>query len=361
MNNTNKISVRQSFFLLILLFCAPAVRYFPLYSSMKASQAAWLCPIVGLGLLFIYMLIWNEFIKKYEKKSFLYIITDILGKYIGSFVGIVYFLWITYFLSYNVRMYSERILSSALPGTSICLLIGTMLFVVGYVLRKGIITLGKMSEVFFYVLAIIFLFYNILVLPEIKLNNMYPITYKDILPVIKGSAPIISIFGYSVALFMLNDKIEHKGEFKKMGIKTILIISFIAYEVIMLPIAVFGSEIVAKMPIPYLNTMMQISIFNIIERVESGIIMFWIVTDFFLVAIFAYSAIHMIKLTFKLDNVKPLITIYLIGLFFLSHIIAKSSYELVTFSENILTPFNVLIGYITPILIYLVGKIRKKV
>lgn len=361
MNTENKISVKQSFLLFILMFCAPAVRYFPLYSAQKANQAAWLSPFVALILLFIYVLIWNQYVKKYEKKSFLQIINDILGKFFGTVVGAIYFIWITYFLAYNVRMYAERILSSALPSVDISLLVLSMLVVVCYVLKNGINPLAKMAEIFFYVLTIIFVVYNVLVLPEIKLENMFPITHKDILPIINGCAPIISIFGYSTVLFMFNDKIDHKGEFKKISIKSILIITFISFEVIMLPISVFSPEIVAKMPIPYLNTMMQISLFDTLERLESAIIMFWLLTDFMLIAIFIYSALHMIKITYKLQNINPLLAIYVIGIFFLSIIMASSSHELVTFSENILTPTNILIGYLTPILIYIVGKIRKKI
>jgi len=115
------------------------------------------------------------------------------------------------------------------------------------------------------------------------------------------------------------------------------------------------------MPIPYLNTMMQISLFDIIERVEAGIIMFWIVTDFMLISIFIYSAIHMLRLSFNLSNIKPLTTIYIVGIFYLSLALAKSTLELRTLSEYVITPMNIVMGFILPILIFGVGKLRKKV
>jgi spore germination protein KB len=236
-----------------------------------------------------------------------------------------------------------------------------MLLVVGYILKEGIIPLAKMAELFFILLGAIFVIYNILIIPEIQIKNILPITYKDVPSIFKASYPIMSIFGYNILIFMFNDNIEHKGEFKKMSIITILILIMISFLVIIIPISVFGASVISDMPIPFLNTMMEISLFDVVERIESGIIMFWIITDFMLAAIFVYSAIHMLKVSFKMSNIKPLTSIYIIGIFFLSLIIAKSTSELQAFSENILTLTNIIMGFFLPLFIFLLGKVRKKV
>ncbi len=241
------------------------------------------------------------------------------------------------------------------------IVIGSMLVVVGYILKEGLIPLAKMAELFIIFLGGIFLIYNILIIPEMQIKNLFPITYKDTFSIFKASYPIMSIFGYNILIFMFNDDIEHKGEFKKASIMSVLTLIIISFIVIIVPISVFGSSVISDMPIPFLNTMMEISLFDVIERIESGIIMFWIITDFMLVSIFVYSAIHMLKVSFKMPNVKPLTLIYIVGIFFLSLIIAKSTAELQTFSENILTLTNIIMGFCLPIFIFLIGKVRKKV
>jgi spore germination protein KB len=111
-NDNNKISVKQAMIFIIIVFCAPAIRYIPLYSSQQAKQAAWLAPLVALFFQIVYVLIWCKVIKKYGSKSFVDITKDILGKIIGITVIIIYFIWITFFLAYNVRLYAERILAA---------------------------------------------------------------------------------------------------------------------------------------------------------------------------------------------------------------------------------------------------------
>lgn len=361
MSSNTKISTRQIMILLILLFCAPAVRYIPSYSSNVAHQAAWLSPFVAFVLLLIYMFVWLKFVEKYKQQSFIDIIKDILGKFAGNIVILIYWIWITIFLAYNVRMYAARILISALPNVSIFVITGIMLILVFYVVRDGIINLARMGEIFILLLAFVLVFYNIVLIPEMDIKNLYPITYKDIGGILMGTFPILSIFGYNVVLFFINDKVTYSPNSKKEAFKTVIILSVISLMVIISSLAVFGWNTIAKMPVPYINITMEISMFNVLERIESGLLMFWILTDFILISVFTYSAMHIIRNTFKIQDTNPLINIYLIFIFFLTVIFANSIVELEIFSKSILTPTNILIGYCLPIIIFIIGKLRKKV
>lgn len=360
-NDNGKISVKQSMILIMLLFFAPTIRYIPLFTVQQAKHAAWLSPLIAILFEVIYMLIWASFIKKYASKSYIDIIKDVVGKFLGTVIIIMYFLWITFLLSYNVRMYVERILSSAMPNVSLYIILGSMLLLVGYVVKNGIITLAKMCELFFVLLATIFVVYSTLVLPSLHLENLFPITYKDTLPTVTASFGIVAIFAYNILIFIFNDKIDHKGEFKKTSMHTIIILTIFSLLVIIIPLGAFGWSLLIKLPMPFLSSMMQISLYHIIERLEAGIIVFWMIADFSLIAIFVYSIMHMFRLSFKLSNVMPLKVIYIVGIFFLTLILAKSTIELKVLSQNIITPLNIIMGYIIPILIYIIAKIRKKV
>ncbi|MDD2375891.1 MAG: endospore germination permease [Clostridia bacterium] len=360
-NDNGKISVRQFFLLFIVLFCAPAIRYLPLGTIQDAHNAAWISPLVTGIFIVVYTFIWIQILKKYERQSFIDITKDIIGKTLGSIVCIVYFLWITFMLAYNVEMYTVKLVSTAMIGINPIMISSVMMILIVYVVKSGIIPLAKMNEIFFAALIIIFIVCNFLILPQIQLQNLFPITYKDIIPIFKANFSGFALFSYIIVLFMFNDKVEHKGEFKKVALNSLLLLIIISILTIAIPICIFGADIIVKMPVPYLNTMMQISVFNVIERIESAIIIFWVITDFVMFAIFTYSAMHMIKVFYKLDNVKPLINIYIVGIFFLSLSLATSTIELKILSNKILTNSNILMGSIVPILIFGIGKLRKKI
>lgn len=360
-NDNGKISVRQAMILVILLFFAPTIRYIPLFTVQQAKHSAWLSPLVAVLFEVIYLLIWASFIKKYATKSYIDIIKDVVGKILGNVIIIMYFLWITFLLSYNVRMYTERILSSAMPNVSIYIVLGSMLLLSGYVVKNGIITLTKMCELFFILLAGIFVVYSTLVVPSLNVENLFPITYKDMWPTFTASFGVIAIFAYNILIFIFNDKIDHKGEFKKISMHTIVILTLFSIFVIVIPLGIFGWSLLIKLPMPFLNSMTQISLYNIIERLEAGIIIFWMIADFALISIFLYSVMHMMKLSFKLSNIMPLKVIYIVGIFFLTLILANSTLELKILSRAVLTPMNIIMGYCIPILIYIIAKVRKKV
>jgi len=358
-NDNGKISVRQSLILFLMLFCAPAVRYIPAYAIGKASQAAWLTIIPSFIFGIIYAFAWSGFLKKHDKKSLLDIINEITGKYIGGFIRVVFFLWITLLLAYYLRMYAERILTSTMPNVNIIFLLSIMIITLVHILKSGIIPIAKMAEIFFIIIVALFFIYNLLVLPEIKIDNLLPVTFEDTLPIIEGSAGFVTLFSYISIIFIFNDEIEHKGEFDKMKYSGLLVAMIGGLFFIAMPIAVFGASVSSKLPLPFFATMMQINIFDVVERIESGIIVFWVISEFILMAVFIYSAMHILKKSFKLNNTRPLTMTYIIIIFFLSLILAGSTLELKMLSESVITPLSIIVGYCLPIIIYIIGKIRK--
>lgn len=356
-----KISLKQAILIFIVLVVSPAVRYLPISTVMEAKQASWLAPLVSLVFSFLFVLVWCKIFQKNDNSSFITIIQKIFGKKLGGVIGIIYFGWITMLIVYYVRMYAERLTSTVMPQVSIIVFISVMLLVVGYVLKSGIVVLSRMNELIFSFILVLFTLTVILIIPEMKIDNLFPITYKDIIPVFKASSTIMAIGGYITIIFMFADKIETKKEIKKLGIQLIsfLVVWFTA--IIIVPLSVFGASLTLKMPIPYFSSIIQISFFNTLERVESLVVIFWLITDFVLIATFVYAAMHVFEILFKTSKAKPITNIYLIGIFFMALSLGSSWVELETFSKQFVAPMNVALGYILPIVVFGVGKIRKKI
>lgn len=355
------ISQYQSITLYVLIFFSPCIRYIPSFTSSVAGRAAWMSiiPMIFIGLLYLY--VWNSIMAKYKSISYLNIMKDILGSKIGSICGYIFFIWITIMLAYNVRVYAERILSTATPNINMILLVGMFFLVSFYILKSGIVVLARMSEIFSIIMIVIFFASCVMVAPNIDVTNYFPITYKDIFPAFKGSLGIITIWSYISILFIYYDKVLVREKFKSLNFKLYLFLIIISLLTILIPLGVFGETVLSKMPIPFLSSIMEISFFETIERIDAGIIVFWIITDFMLTALFTYSAMHLVKEEFEIENIRPITSIYLLFVFFLTLIIAKSNFELTSLSTNILTAMNIIIGFIIPFAIFIVGKIRKKI
>jgi spore germination protein (amino acid permease) len=360
-NDKGKISLKQAMLLFVILFCSPAIRFMSSYTAPIAKQASWLVPFVSIIFYYIYIVIIYKIYKNYKEGSFVDIIKDIFGKIVGKIVLVIFFIWINLLCIFNIRLYSERLLGSVIPNLDIVIIIGLMLILIFYILKNGIVPLARMNEIFSIFIFAIFVISAVLLISKFKTSNFYPITYKDILPVFNANIGPVGVFSTAVILFMFSDKVIKREKFKKMSIKLIIGITIISLISIMVPLGVFGWSLVDKMPVPFINATMEISFFDIFERIESFVIMLWILTDFVAICIYIYAAIHIISLNLKISKTNSLLSMYIAFLFFMSLSLSKSTAELTALSKSIIVPSNIFMGYFIPIVIFIVGKIRKKI
>jgi spore germination protein (amino acid permease) len=360
-NDKGKISLKQATLLFIIMFCAPGIRFISSYTASIAKQSCWLVPFCSVIFYIIFAVIIYKIYKNYYKESFVQIIQDIFGKLIGNIVVFLFFCWITIDLIYNIRIFGERLLGSAMPNIDIVVLIGILLMLVFYILKNGFVPLARMNELFSIFIFAILIVTTVLLIPKFEINNLFPVTYKDALPILNANIGPVAVFSYITVLFMLSDKIVNRQKFKKISIVLITTLTLITLIVILDPLCIFGWSLVDKMPVPFINSVMEISFFETLERVESLIIMFWILTDFIMISILTYSAIHVIGVSLKISKTNSILSIYMIFLLFMSLCIAKSNLELEAISKSLIVPLNIIMGYTVPVILFTVGKIRKKI
>jgi spore germination protein KB len=356
-----KISLRQTLLLFINILASPVIRFVPTEAIKAAKQAAWLSPLISFVVLVLYFLLLQNLFKRHENESLIEIFQDIIGRLLGRALSMFYFLWITLLASYYTRMYAERVVSTLFPNVNIILIILVMLITVAYVMRDGIVTLARMNEIFVLIIILIFLISGTLLMPQMKIKNFLPITYEDIIPIFKGSLSIIALWPFFTFILMFSDKITNKENLKKGGFQASILITFLVTISITISLGTFGWSIVTKTPVPYYYAIRQISLFNIIERIEAGAITIWLLADFIIISSFTFAAVHILKLLFKTSDTKPLINIYTVILFFLSLLIGRSRFELSALSEDVLLPVNIFMGLVVPLIIFIVGKFRGRI
>lgn len=355
----NKISLRQSLLLFVVMCGSFSIRIVPSYTAKTAREAAWLTPLISLGIFLLYLKILSSLFKKNKEKSLVNIFHDILGGTLGSIVCIIYFLWITILNAYYLRMYAERIVSSIFPNVKMTFFILCMAGVVVYSLRSGITVIGRMNEIFFFFINVLFFIINIFVLPQVKVKHLYPITHENFLPVLKGSLLISSFWCYITFIFLLGDRINDKERFNKTYLQAFLYITFVTIEVIIIPLGVFGWSVVSKMPLPYFNTIQEIQLFNIIERLDALIFSTWVLTDFTLIVTLSLVSLHTLKQVIKTSDIKPFTNIYMVIVFILSLALSRNLFELQQFGIVTFIPVNIFLGYVLPCIVFVIGKLRK--
>lgn len=354
-----KISIRQLILLFIMATFSPVIRLFPELTAKMAKQAGWLSPVVSMIGLLALVFIVQSFFKsgKYLNLSDVYY--NILGKFLGHILVAIYFIYIIILQALYIRYYAERFLSSILPDTSIHFFIIVMLAFVFYVVRGEIVPFARYNELLFNVFIITFGITTFLALFNVKITNLLPVSYKDILPVAKSTYVILAIWGYFLFMFFIADKVNNKEQIKRLGIKTTFFLSAVSIMIIIATVGVLGSSLTTRTSLPYFISIKEISILNTVERLESIALVIWIVADFIVITVLTYISVSILKSLFHLSETKPFINPILLITYFLSLALAKNRFELEAFSLYVTLPVNVILCFGVPLIVFIVGKIRK--
>lgn len=359
--DNKKISIRQATFIFLIIIFSPAVRFVPSYSAEKAEQAAWLVPIPALAMFILLVLVWHSICKKHENETLMDIYCDITGKIPGIILSVLYFVWLTLLTALYVRYSSIRLVVSVYPNVNMNIFSFSLLAIIAYTLRYGLTTLARLSEIVHPIIAGTFFVLVLLVMPRMKFEFLLPLTYRNIFPVLEGSVSIIGLVAYFSFIFIMGDRISNKAAVRKTGLQSGAVLFFIFTALLIMTIGSFSASVVARTQQPFLVAVKEISLFNTLEKIESVIVVFWVASDFVLISAFTLCALSILKWVFKLTDTKPLISIYLILIYILSSYLARNLFELRELSNLFFLPGNIVLGFIIPILVFFLGKIRRKV
>ncbi len=354
-----KISVRQLVIIFVMLTISPSIRIFPQLTTQIAGKAAWLSPVVGVIPMIFLILIVSSFYKKNGSDNLGDIFCKVLGKIPGRIVCFIYLIWIIILTSLYIRYYAERILSSIMPHTSIVFLVSVMLIIEYYGLSGGLTPLARVNELIFIIYMVIFVLITILSLPQIKYENLMNVGYLDAWPVIKSSYATFTVWGYFIFVFFFSDEVNNKEKTKKYSIQGLICVFIIGVITLVLTVGALGAHIVPHIPLPFFIVVKNISILNSIDRMESILLALWVLSDFIIISFFVYISLSILKSIFKFKDTKsficPILLITGVG----SLAFFKSRFELENFSEYIALPTNFILEFCIPLIVYVIGKVRR--
>lgn len=355
-----QISVTQLMYIYMAIVISPLIRVVPAYAAAYGKQAAWLSPLVSLFPMIIVIYIMDSIFKRYKTESLTTVFEDIMTKPVGMVIVFFYFLWSTSLTALYMRYDAERLTGSIYPNISYTFFIIFTLLQIAYVLRTGLAVIARMSEVIMPIIFILFAFLILMMLPQIRHDTIFPVSYIDAMPIIKASLGSSGIFLYYFLLFFLSDKLGDKDEIKKTSLFTTFLLVASTIVMLIAIIGRMGSSVAQRAPIPFLVAVKQISIMNTIQNIESVAVAMWILADFILVSAFIIISLNIFKTLFRLTEIKPLQNIYILLIYVFSLGISANKIELEAFSRYIMIPANQIFGFAIPIILFTTGKLRKK-
>lgn len=160
-------------------------------------------------------------------------------------------------------------------------------------------------------------------------------------------------------MFFFADKVNDKEHIKRLGIKTTVFITISSMLIIIITVGTLGSSLAERVSLPYILTVKEISVLNTLERLESITLSLWVAADCIIISVFTYILVYILNSLFRLSGTKALTGPVMLITYVLSLVLARNRFELEEFSNKIFIPFNVILGFVIPVIVFIVGKIRK--
>lgn len=356
-----KISVRQAIILFVLSTLSAAIRLFPSLSAKMGMEASWLAPVISIPFLLVLCAVLQSCFKKRDVGDLTDVFHLALGKILGSILVIFYLFWILMIYFLYIRYYSERLLSSIFPNTDLRFFIIPMMILVWVAARGRIEAFARFCEISALMFTFIFIIFFLLLIPSIKASNLLPITQTDFVPALLSAYPVLGVWGYITAVFFLGDDIADKEAFRIQSKKGIAYLAVMTTIMMIFVVGSLGSSVSQRMSLPFFNATKLISIISPLDRFEPLLLASWMASDFIVIVFFARVAMSITKKVFSSLEIKYFATPVALMGYAGSQYLSADRFELAHLSESFALPGNLILFYLIPLLVFIVGKLRKKI
>jgi spore germination protein len=356
--NNNKISSIQLAAIISITTIGVGVLSLPRTMTQKAGPDGWIVIIMAAFLLLILGLIIGSLVQRFPQKTIVELSNTLVGKPIGGMISLFFCIYLIIFSAAELRIFGELAKIYLLINTPIEVLMITLLFAAVYLVRSGIESIARFSQVAFPIAIGTFILLAIPVLIELDFSYFLPIFRTPILDMVKALP--IALFSFSGIELMLlfGAFVVDPKNMKRSVFITVGLIFFIYLFIYMISVARFGIRGVTHIIWPGLELFKTVSLPGaFIENLQIYVVSIWILLIFmtFVPAYFGASLTltHLVKSKEQNYFVLPLLPIiYYIAL--IPDNIAQVSRYLYTFFAY----GGMLYIAVIPLLLWIVGHFK---
>ncbi|MDR1064858.1 MAG: spore germination protein [Oscillospiraceae bacterium] len=360
--DNGKISMRQTMIMYIVACLSPATRVFPIMGSKYGRHAGWVAVLVGAAALAALSYVFASFFKKGESgpRCLSDVFERVFGKLGGKTVIAAYFLWAALLYTFYIRYYAERMLATIFITADMRFFLLTMMALVFVAVRGRLEVFARFSEISVLLFTVIMLALAICLMPTFEIQNVWPVTYLDAVPILKATFTMLGTFGYLTFFFFLGEQISNKRDAGRLGRKGALYLGLMLTLVTVICIGTLSYRVAANMPTPFFSTTKLITIMQPLDRLEALLLSEWVISDFIIITAFAFILMNIGKKLFNLKHARYLATPVAFFGFVGGILIASSRFELEAFSDSTLAvAINTAMSFGAPVLTLIIGKLRR--
>ncbi|MCQ6281242.1 endospore germination permease [Bacillus sp. EB600] len=354
-----KINASELFIMVITFTIGASVLVQPASTATVAKQDAWLVSASATIISLFFAYLYNQLAALYPSMTYIECHEKILGKWLGKGLALLFIFFLFILLFDLLREIGDFFATEILTETPIEVIMVAFLLTSLIGVRLGLEVIFRTVVIFFPWIVTLLILLFLFIIPEIKIENIYPILGDGLKPVMRGIYQTLTIpYVQLVVFLMVTPYVTEKAKIKKAFYWGIFIGGLILTLFVLFSIFVLGPNITARQTYPSYMLGKKISLGNF--RIEVFVAIIWILTIYFKVTVYYYGISLGLAQILGLRDYR----ILLFPLAFLTFSFSIFSYsnlvELSTFITTTAVPFLYTVTLILPLLLLVIGKIKLK-
>ncbi|MEH7094084.1 GerAB/ArcD/ProY family transporter [Neobacillus vireti] len=277
--------------------------------GLDVKQDAWLTILLGMASSIPLFFIYSYLFYQYPGHTLIGYIKNIVGKYIGIPLSLIYVGYFLYIAARVLRDFGDLLTTTTLSETPLVMVNGLMILLITYGVLMGIEVIGRTGEMIF----IIILFLGVLGISStvfsdiIKTENLTPFLENGLKPIITTvyTQTYTFPFGEMISFTMILPFLNKPKLGWRTGLLAILASGAVLSLTIALEISILGANTAAQSQFPLLQTISKVNIANFIQRLDIIVVATLILGVFIKISIFYYAGFLGIQDLFHLTRKKP--------------------------------------------------------
>jgi hypothetical protein len=278
-----------------------------------------------------------------------------------------------FFIAYFLRNFGEKFVSAIFPSVSPVFFMIILLLAVLFIARRNIEALARFSELSFILISLTLAVTFFIAAFHISPGNLLTPTYHDLPDILRSAVPLASLWSMITFALFFGENISYSGKrntgeavdenrvFRRGAAKFLLISALISLLASAAVIGVFNADTAANIAMPYFSIFRSIKSTGLIQSFETFFILLWTFTDFIMIAFYMFAASQIFKTAFKIDGGRERLFMFPVAfiILILAFFIGENNIEAEYFYVNILSWSSIILGYIFPFVLLLLGKLRR--
>lgn len=357
----SRITLKQ---IMVLLFCgllSPMIRQVPRQTVEAGEAGGWLAPILALPVFLLALWLLTACFRRLPRGTGLAGLYEMaFGKVLGKAATVVTILWLLVLTGVGLRFYAEDFISSIYLDTDLWLFLVGIMLLVWWVCRRGLATVCRMSQIFFYGLCAVVGLAMALGISEVEVYHIWPFWLGGWRGVAAAALPVLAVLGQCIPLLYSSDPVSKTQGGMRIAAAWFAALCLVLTVLEAIIIGVFGWQTVERMQMPFFSLAKEGSGLNVVERLESVVAGVWVFSDVALFSALILAAKEMTKGLVKRVNGAWMVTGMSIAVVVLAVWIAPNRFQLRALWQGEIQTGNWLICYLLPFAAALLAMLRQR-